>query len=43
MRKDDAHVGSPRYGPYRGMRFNFTLLYPTARPSAPIAKTGFMK
>jgi hypothetical protein len=26
------YADSPRYGPNWGTRFNFTLLYPTARP-----------
>ena len=37
------YADSPRFGPDWGVRFNFTLLYPTARPSAPVARTGFEK
>ena len=34
------YADSPRYGPDWGVRFNFTLLYPTARPRpGPIAGT----
>jgi len=37
------YADSPRYGPNWGVRFNFTLLYPTARPTAPVERTGFAK
>jgi len=37
------YADSPRYGPDWGVRFNFTLLYPTARPAAPVERTGFAK
>jgi hypothetical protein len=37
------YADSPRYGPNWGVRFNLTLLYPTARRSAPAARTGFEK
>lgn len=37
------YVDSPRYGPDWGLRFNLTLLYPTAKPPEPIGKTGFVK
>jgi hypothetical protein len=37
------YADSPRYGPDWGVRFALTLLYPTARPSAPIETTGFAK
>jgi hypothetical protein len=34
------YADSPRYGPDWGVRFNFTLLYPTARPKpGPVAGT----
>jgi hypothetical protein len=34
------YADSPRYGPDWGVRFNFTLLYPTARPQpGPVAGT----
>jgi len=34
------YADSPRYGPDWGVRFNLTLLYPTARPkSGPVAGT----
>jgi hypothetical protein len=37
------YADSPRYGPDWGVRFNLTLLYPTARRPAPIERTGFVK
>ena len=37
------YADSPRYGPNWGVRFNFTLLYPTVRPPAPVERTGFAK
>jgi hypothetical protein len=37
------YADSPRYGPNWGVRFNFTLLYPTARPTAPVERTGLIK
>jgi hypothetical protein len=37
------YADTPRYGPNWGVRFNFTLLYPTARPTAPVERTGFVK
>jgi hypothetical protein len=37
------YADSPPYGPDWGVRFNFTLLYPTARRPEPIEKTGFVK
>ena len=37
------YADSPRYGPNWGVRFNFTLLYPTARPPAPVERTSFVK
>jgi len=37
------YADTPRYGPNWGVRFNFTLLYPTARPTAPVERTGFAK
>jgi hypothetical protein len=37
------YADSPRYGPDWGVRFNLTLLYPTARRPAPIEGTGFVK
>jgi hypothetical protein len=37
------YADSPRYGPDWGVRFNFTLLYPTGRPSAPTERTGLVK
>jgi hypothetical protein len=37
------YADTPRYGPNWGVRFNFTLLYPTARPPAPVEKTSFVK
>jgi hypothetical protein len=34
------YTDSPRYGPDWGVRFNLTLLYPTAKPKAgPVAGT----
>src|SRR5207249_11907948 len=42
-REDDEHARSPPYGPDWGVHLNIILLYPTARPSAPIAKTGLVK
>jgi hypothetical protein len=37
------YADSPRYGPNWGVRFNLTLLYPTARPPAPVERTGLVK
>jgi hypothetical protein len=37
------YADSPRYGPDWGVRFNFTLLYPTAKPSPPIEGTSLAK
>jgi len=37
------YADTPRYGPNWGVRFALTLLYPTARPSAPVERTGFRK
>jgi hypothetical protein len=37
------YADSPRYGPDWGVRLIVTLLYPTARPPAPIEKTGLVK
>ena len=40
------YADSPRYGPDWGLRFNVTLLYPTAKPPAPIEEVearGFLK
>src|SRR6266481_6552672 len=37
------YADTPRYGPNWGVRFNFTLLYPTDRPSAPVERTGLVK
>src|SRR5438477_5807379 len=37
------YADSPRYGSNWGVRFNLTLLYPTARPPAPVEKTSFAK
>ena len=37
------YADTPRYGPNWGVRFALTLLYPTARPSAPVERTGFAK
>ncbi|HTG31053.1 MAG TPA: hypothetical protein VK818_22765, partial [Methylomirabilota bacterium] len=37
------YADSPRYGPDWGVRFTFTLLYPTARPSEKIDSRGFSK
>jgi hypothetical protein len=37
------YADTPRYGPDWGVRFNFTLLYPTARPPAPVERTGLVK
>ena len=37
------YADSPRYGPNWGVRFNLTLLYPTARPPALVEKTGLVK
>jgi hypothetical protein len=34
------YTDSPRYGPDWGVRFNLTLLYPTAKPkTGPVAGT----
>jgi hypothetical protein len=37
------YADTPRYGPNWGVRFALTLLYPTARPPAPVQRTGFAK
>jgi len=38
------YADTPRYGPDWGVRFAFTLLYPTARPPAePITASGYSK
>ena len=37
------YADSPRYGPDWGLRFIVTLLYPTARPPAPVERTSFVK
>jgi hypothetical protein len=37
------YADSPRYGPSWGVRFNLRLLYPTARPPAPVERTGLVK
>ncbi len=37
------YADSPRYGPDWGVRFNFTLLYPTGRHPAAVERTGFAK
>ena len=37
------YADSPRYGPDWGVRLNITLLYPTARPPAPVERTGLAK
>ena len=37
------YADTPRYGPNWGVRFALTLLYPTARPPAPVEKTSFAK
>ena len=37
------YVDSPRYGPDWGVRFNFTLLYPTARPPQEVERSSFSK
>src|SRR5947207_7702900 len=37
------YADSPRYGPDWRVRFALTLLYPTARPPAPVEKTSFAK
>src|SRR5436190_8649362 len=37
------YADSPPYGPDWGVRFALTLLYPTARPPAPVEKTSFAK
>ncbi len=40
------YADSPRYGPDWGLRFNVTLLYPAAKPPAPIEEVearGFLK
>jgi len=37
------YADSPRCGPDWGLRFIVTLLYPTARPPAPVERTGFVK
>jgi hypothetical protein len=37
------YADTPRYGPNWGVRFNFTLLYPTGRHPEPVEKTGLVK
>jgi hypothetical protein len=37
------YADTPRYGPNWGVRFNLTLLYPTARRPGSVEKTGFVK
>jgi len=37
------YADTPRYGPNWGVRFNFTLLYPTGKPPAPVERTGLVK
>lgn len=37
------YADTPRYGPNWGVRFNFTLLYPTGRHPEPVERTGFVK
>jgi len=37
------YADTPRYGPDWGVRFNLTLLYPTARPPAPTERTNLVK
>jgi hypothetical protein len=37
------YADTPRYGPDWGVRFNFTLLYPTGRRPASMERTGLVK
>jgi hypothetical protein len=37
------YADTPRYGPNWGVRFNFTLLYPTGRHPAAVERTGLVK
>jgi hypothetical protein len=37
------YADTPRYGPNWGVRFNFTLLYPTGRHPEPVERTGLVK
>jgi hypothetical protein len=37
------YADSPRYGPDWGVRFNFTLLYPTGRHPEPVERTALVK
>jgi hypothetical protein len=37
------YADTPRYGPNWGVRFNFTLLYPTGRPPEAVERTGLAK
>jgi hypothetical protein len=37
------YADTPRYGPNWGVRFNFTLLYPTGRNPEAVEGTGFVK
>ena len=37
------YADTPRYGPDWGVRFNFTLLYPTGKRPEPVQRTGLVK
>ena len=37
------YADTPRYGPNWGVRFNFTLLFPTGRHPEPVGRTGLAK
>jgi hypothetical protein len=37
------YADTPRYGPNWGVRFNFTLLFPTGRHPEPVERTGLVK
>jgi len=37
------YADTPRYGPNWGVRFNFTLLYPTGRHPEPVERRGLVK
>jgi hypothetical protein len=37
------YADTPRYGPNWGVRFNFTLLYPTGRHPEAVERTGLAK
>ena len=37
------YADTPRYGPNWGVRFNFTLLYPTSRHPETVERTGLVK